>query len=149
MVRGPSPSAPSYASSECVLVESEDPEAAADGGVVSACECRSPFRAPAVLAVDAGGGCLVYGRSLRCLYAADEFAGCDPTRLDACEARCAELERRQAADAATTFDAGVHGAVCDRGECGCVLEIEGECFEASVPVSFDCARSAQDILGVD
>lgn len=146
LVRGPATASPTYASSECVASDAAntDPE---EGQFEVGCECRPPFGVATQL-LPSRGECLVYGRDQRCLYPLAEFPGCDLADAGSCSAICAELETRQAADAARALNVTVHGPVCERAECSCVLQIEGQCFEQGqlAPKPADCALTAREIV---
>jgi hypothetical protein len=95
-----------------------------------------------------GAGCFARGRAGDCLWDDSEFKGCtrgDPT----CPAKCEELGKRYAADAAKSFDVAVRFSTCRESSCRHVLRIGDACYtDRSIDSGrrFDCSLGDSEFL---
>jgi hypothetical protein len=99
------------------------------GATGAACECSIADSDGTIFIGPEGAGCFAFGRAGACLWDDAEFDGCSMGANDPCDATCAELETRYAADAETDFDVALRYSECaDSGYCHFVLHIEDACF---------------------
>ncbi|MET0413698.1 MAG: hypothetical protein ABW217_20480 [Polyangiaceae bacterium] len=112
------------------------------------CECRGGDRS--YVLGPAGLGCYVVGRTGNCLFDDTEFTSCDVIDDSACEAPCAELERRVNADIERTVDAELVEFACVATYCRTVLALDGQCFVDNdyeyLDRAYDCALGGEAIL---
>jgi hypothetical protein len=118
----------------------------------SACNCQQAELGAVRAVGPVGLGCYVLGRGGDCLWGDGEFQGCDVNAPSACEDVCAELELRQEADAARSFQAELVYSACGQGEqddCQSVVSIDGRCYanrDYDAAHGYDCALGASAIL---
>ena len=115
----------------------------------SACRCTDESGRFATLG-PGDAGCFVYGRAMNCLWDDSEWDGCDSSDPHACDAPCAELEARMAADDAHAFDAKQLATACELYNCNNAIEIDGQCYGGNwgwgMLLPFDCALGGEGIL---
>jgi hypothetical protein len=150
------PDAPMFESARCMRVSIPPPGETNQGfgigdGDDVACFCNTADGTLRGHMLYAGNECLVRSRGRECLYAADEFPGCDPNDAEnaACTAICDELTGRVAEDAARVFDASVRSNRCRGGDCKLVVEIDGRCYAGTSKEAQDCSLSDDEILLID
>jgi hypothetical protein len=97
-----------------------------------------------------GLGCYAVGRTGNCLFDDSEFTTCNVDDRDACEAPCAELERRVNADIERTVEAELVAFACIGYYCRTVLSLDGQCFVDNdydyLDRAHDCALGGEAIL---
>jgi len=124
-------------------------------GTVSGSACECALADGGVRAIGPVGlGCYVLGHGGECLWGDDEFQGCNINDPSSCQGVCAELEQRQEADAAKSYDAELVYTACGGTEdgvndCQSVVSIDGRCYanrDYNQARSYDCALGAAAIL---
>jgi hypothetical protein len=97
--------------------------------------------------------CLMYGRGDVCLYAPEDFPGCDPAQPDtSCAEICAEVHALRQQDANAALDGEVRSATCSPGGCDTVLRIGERCYTPESMGwhrSYDCGLDDAQILEMD
>lgn len=118
------------------------------GGTGPTCNCVEEDGRSIQLSAAYSDPCLVFRRDRTCLYARDEFPGCDPGDATSCEAVCSDLQARMQADSMRTIDAEVRLASCHGYYCECLLRIEEGCYVDNELRRYDCALSDDEILAM-
>lgn len=116
-LRGSVPARVSFDVAECISRSS------VGGPSGSACECHVDGGSGTLAIGPSGLDCFALGRGGDCLWQGEDFDGCQIGEAGACDAVCADLERRIADDAAKTFDAEPVYEVCRNRTCHSVLRI--------------------------
>jgi hypothetical protein len=119
------------------------------------CHCSyapEPFDKPLTLDLGANTGCALYSRSLACLEAAGDFAGCERAACS-CVETCQDALDRMRDDDARSFAVEARHAVCEHETCRFVLRIDDRCYAGAWPeawsATYDCALSDQALLAAD
>jgi hypothetical protein len=92
-----------------------------------------------------------------CIYARDEFPGCDPDVQESCEQTCAIFRERAVAHYAATYDVQFrrsrfiphHLSACVPGLCEFVFELDGQCFAQQISEYYGCEGRLIVGLGQD
>lgn len=97
-----------------------------------------------------GSSCYFLGRTGNCLFAGSEFTACDLYDDSACDAPCAELERRLNEDRAREVATELLEVECVDQHCYSVVSLDGRCYVnndyTSLNRSYDCALDSSSVL---
>jgi hypothetical protein len=144
-----------YVASSCELAQAEQWPCSyglGNGVGAPACLCfTDPERFDLLSAQPTS--CLYFGRGDACLYAPEEFPGCDPEQPEtSCSTICADLETRRQQEAQAELEGEVRSATCGCGVCDGVIRLEDRCYPMyglSPHRSYDCALDDAEILQMD
>lgn len=92
-------------------------------------------------------GCLWTRGPGVCLFAVDEFAGCDLDVPTSCDDTCATIHAREVEEAAHIYTVERRGVRCNGDACEGILEIDDLCYVTqALTQPHDCALSDAEIF---